>query len=242
VIQVAAKGRTNIVDGFTITGGRYSKNLGYAVFPVRSTAGLIDHNEVTGSEDSGIYIGQSSGVTIEKNHVSDCRVGYEVENSSQIDVLDNTASGNSVGISVFVLPLLDVKATSDVRVEKNVMNQNNRVLIRDPDDPLEQIPAGVGLLIVGADRVTATQNRAMHNNSAGIIVGRLPPALASLDPLIDPFPDGNEIRDNVALQNGDDVDPLLAPIPGSDLLWDLTGSANTWAGNVFHTSFPGFLD
>ena len=229
------------VDNFTVSGGRYRDNEEYAIFPVRSTNGLVDHNQVTGSEDSGIYIGQSSDVTIEKNRVSDCRVGFEVENSSQIDVLQNTASDNSIGIFVFVLPLLDVKATSDIRVQDNVLNRNNRLLVRDPGDPFAQIPAGVGLLIIGADNSLASSNIAMHNDSAGIIVGQVPPPLAELDPDIDPLPDHNEIVNNVALANGDDIDPLLAPFPGSDLLWDFTGEDNCWSGNIFQTSFPDEL-
>jgi hypothetical protein len=40
------------------------------------------------------------------------------------------------------------------------------------------------------------------------------------------------------LHNGSNPDPRLAPLPGADLLWDLSGTANCWAGNVFTTSFP----
>ena len=81
-------------------------------------------------------------------------------------------------------------------------------------------------------------NLAIENHTAGIVVAQLPSALAALDPRIDPFPDDNEIRDNVAMQNGDAPDPKIAPFPGSDLLWDFSGTGNCWAGNIFKTSFP----
>jgi len=82
------------------------------------------------------------------------------------------------------------------------------------------------------------QNITIQNKSAGIVVIQLPPAVAALDPRINPFPDDNEIRDNLALQNGDDPDTKLDPFSAGDLLWDFSGTGNCWAGNVFKTSFP----
>jgi hypothetical protein len=68
-----------------------------------------------------------------------------------------------------------------------------------------------------------------------------PPAATALDPRINPFPDNNEIRNNVTLSNGANPDPKIAPLPGADLVWDFSGSGNCWANNVFQTSFPDTL-
>jgi hypothetical protein len=76
------------------------------------------------------------------------------------------------------------------------------------------------------------------NLTAGILIAQLPPEAASQDPRIDPFPDHNEIRNNVTLENGADPDPKIAPLPGADLVWDTSGSGNCWAGNTFQSSFP----
>lgn len=231
------------VDDFTISHGRYRDNAEYAIFPIFATRGVIESNDVSGSEDSGIYVGQSSRVAIRKNHVTDCRVGFEIENSSLIDVHQNIGTDNSIGIFVFVLAGLDVTTTSDIRVTGNRLTRNNRPLAPyDPTNPFAQIPAGVGLLNLGADRLLARHNTAMHNDSGGIIIAQVPPALASLDPRIDPFPDDNEIRNNVTLHNGDNPDPLLAPFPGADLLWDGSGADNCWHRNVFKTAFPELPD
>lgn len=227
------------VDNFKISQGRYSDNEEYAIFPVHSSNGRIELNQVSGSEDSGIYVGQSQDVVITKNHTTDCRVGFEIENSNGIDIEENEANNNSIGISIFVLPGLSITSTSDIIVNRNVLNKNNRTLPpADPANPFENIPGGIGLLNVGGDRVVVRRNIAMNNDSAGIALVQLPAKLAALDPRIDPLPDGNAIRNNVTLQNGDHPHPLLGSLPGSDLLWDGTGADNCWSDNVFKTTFP----
>jgi parallel beta-helix repeat protein len=196
----------------------------------------------TGSNDTGIYVGQSSNVVIEKNQTRDCTLGIEVENSTNIAIRENTSSDNSIGILVQCLPGLVRTATSDVSVSKNVLIGNNRPNpVTDPGDLLSVLPSGVGFFNVAGDRVKVRENIVLSNNSGGILVAQLPPALAALDPRINPLPDNNEIRDNVVLQNGRHPDPKLGPFPGSDLLWDFSGAGNCWASNVFSTAFPAPL-
>jgi len=227
------------VDDFRVSQGTYVDNDEYGVFPIFSSGGLIDLNHVSGSNDTGIYVGQSSNVAIEKNQTRDCTLGIEIENSTNIAIRENTSSDNSIGILVQLLPGLDRTATTDVSVSKNVLIGNNRPNpATDPGDLLSLLPSGVGFFNVAGDRVNVRENIVLSNNSVGILVAQLPPALAALDPRINPLPDNNEIRDNVALQNGRHPDPKLGPFPGSDLLWDFSGAGNCWASNVFSTAFP----
>ncbi len=227
------------VDTFHISHGEYIDNHEYGVFPVLSFNGLIDFNHVSGANDTGIYVGQSQGVVITKNRVTDCTVGIEVENSSNITVDDNTARGNAVGILVSLLPGLEVTASRDITVANNVLTRNNRPNpVTDPSDVLSRLPSGIGVLNLGGDSVLVKGNIVTQNKSAGIAIVQVPPEFAALDPRIDPVPDHNAIRHNVAVQNGSDPDPKIAPFPGSDLLWDLSGTGDCWARNVFQTSFP----
>jgi parallel beta-helix repeat protein len=227
------------VDNFHITDGTYIDNKEYGIFPIQSSGGVVDFNSVSGSHDAGIYVGQSNDVVIKKNQARDCTIGIEIENCSNIDVLKNTAKGNSIGIVVQLRPGLGVTVTSDITVIGNRLIANNRANpVTDPDELLSLLPSGIGFLNVGGDNVLVRINTVSRNNTAGIIVAQLPPVVAALDQRINPFPDNNEIRDNVALQNGDDPDPKIAPLPGSDLLWDFSGVGNCWRGNEFKTSFP----
>jgi len=230
------------VDHFKLTQGKYNNNSEYGIFPILSSDGLIESNQVSGSDDTGIYVGQSSNVLVKHNRVSDSTVRIEIENSSNISVVENSSLGNCVGILVDVLPGLDVTRTTEVEIIGNVLRRNNRLNpVTDPSDLLSQLPIGLGLLNLGGDDVIIKNNIVTQNVSAGIAVAQLPAAIAALDPRIDPFPDDNQVLDNVSLRNGSSPDPKLAPLPGVDLLWDFSGSGNCWAHNFFETSFPSPL-
>jgi parallel beta-helix repeat protein len=224
---------------FRIASGRASFNGQYGIFALHSSGGLIEENRVSDSDDTGIYVGQSEDVVVRKNSVVDCTVGIEIENTVGVRVQGNRAFGNSTGILIVVLPGLETTRTDRVTVAENVLAENNRPNpVTDPADILSLLPAGVGLLNVGGDGVEVLANLAAGNDSAGIAVFQLPPDAASLDPRIDPFPDRNDIRDNVCLNNGRQVDPKFAPLPGGDLVWDTSGQGNCWSHNLAKITFP----
>jgi parallel beta-helix repeat protein len=224
---------------FEVTGGTYSGNGEYGIFALHSEDGRIVGNSVSGSNDTAIYVGQSRGIMVGDNVVDDSTVGIEVENSLHVTVSANRCVGNSAGILVDVLPGLDETVTNDITVRNNLLLDNNRANpVTDPNDILSLLPSGVGLLNVGGDGLTVTGNIVTGNVTAGILIAQLPPDAAALDPRINPFPDHNEIRKNVSLENGGSPDPKIAPLPGADLVWDTSGSDNCWAGNTFETSFP----
>lgn len=232
----------NRVDNYQIDHAEFADNLAYGIFPIRSSQGLIEFNRVSGSDDTGIYIGQSSGAVIQKNHVTDCTVGISAEVSSNITVQDNRVMDNTIGILAAVLPGLSVTETANVQINDNVIMRNNRPNpVSDPTEILSQLPSGVGILIFGADHGTVADNRVVDNNSVGIAVIQVPPALAALDPRINPFPDHNEIIKNVVLSNGSNPDPKIAPLPPGDLIWDLSGTGNCWSDNTYKASFPPLL-
>jgi hypothetical protein len=96
---------------------------------------------------------------------------------------------------------------------------------------------------VAADTNQVAHNAVTGNNSVGIGVAnfcvafRLSPGeCATLD--IDPNPDGNQILFNTVTGNGTSPDPKIAPFPGTDLLWDGTGTGNCWEKNLAGTTFP----
>jgi parallel beta-helix repeat protein len=229
------------VDGFEVSHGVFRDNEEYGVFPVLSSNGVIDFNDVSGSNDAGIYVGLSSDIVVKHNHVTDSTTGIEIENSARIEADHNLATDNTIGVLVVLLPGLPVKTLSDVVVTSNVLNGNNRPNPYgepDPEEIVSLLPSGIGLLVVAGDGGVLQHNVAKHNNSAGIAVVSLSPDLAELDDQIDPEPDGYQIVDNVALQNGTEPDPNLGLPQGADLFWDGTGSDNCWASNVFMTSIP----
>jgi parallel beta-helix repeat protein len=230
------------VDGFAIIGGTFVDNEEYGIFPVRSSNGVITANEASGSDDTGIYVGQSTNVAISANKAELNTIGLDVENSKLIDVTGNRAMGNTLGLVVQALPGLSIPNTTDVTVRGNRFSNNNRPNpSTDPDDLLSRLPAGTGVLTIDADRVTIEGNVVTGNDSVGIGLIALPPNVAALDPRVDALPNDDHVIGNTVLGNGGNPDPLLAPFPGGDLIWDGTGTGNCWAGNNYATAFPSPL-
>jgi parallel beta-helix repeat protein len=229
------------VDGVAVRDAIYSGTEEYAIFPICSSNGAIEGNQVEGTDDDAIYVGNSHDIVVEGNHATDSTVGVEIENSTGLVVRDNTTIGNTSGIVTFVLPGLAVPVTDDVLIERNVVTHNNRPNpVLPSEDIVGLIPAGTGILTVGADRVTVRENRVIGNDSGGIAVIALP--FPNPDPRVDPLPDSNQVIGNVALGNGRDPDTLRSPYPGADLIYDGSGSDTCFADNVFATSVPPALE
>jgi parallel beta-helix repeat protein len=230
------------VDNFTIANGSYDDNEEYGIYPSHSTNGLVEGNRASGAEDAGIYIGQSDSVVIRNNQSTGNLVGIEIENSTHVAAIDNLARDNSAGIAVILLPNLSVTVVEDIALTGNTSINNNRPNDNtDPSEIFSALPGGLGVLVLGGDRVELRANRVTSNGSAGIAVVRVPPELADQDPSIDPLPDQILVTGNTVLHNGAHPDPRIAPFPPADLLWDGSGTANYWVNNRFQTSYPAPL-
>ncbi len=226
------------VDGFRIAHGRYADNEDYGPFPVCSQHGVIEFNQVSGTDDAGIYVGNDLGVTVRKNHVTGCAIGVEIENSRQSVVQDNKAIGNTVGILVSLVPGVPVAVNDDTVIEGNVVDRNNlpNPIPAGSGDDVGLLPTGSGILNVGGDHVSIRRNVVIGNDSVGVGIVHSP--FGPLDPRLEVNPDGNEVRANTVLQNGHHPDPVRAQTPGVDIAYDATGHDNCFADNVFGTEFP----
>ena len=226
------------VDRFRVHGGKYLDNEEYGIFPICSRNGSIDDNRVEGTEDAGIYVGDDERITVTGNHVTRCTIGIELENSSQVIARGNKLIGNTTGILVVVLPGLPKPFTEDVLIERNVVNKNDfpNPVPAESGEPEGLLPTGTGILNIGGDRVLIRDNVVSQNDSLGIAILANP--FAALDSRMEPFPDGNEVRGNVILQNGRNPDTERLQTPGVDILYDGSGTGNCFAQNRFQTEYP----
>jgi parallel beta-helix repeat protein len=223
------------VDGFRVSGGRYIDNEEYGVFPRCSRDGLIDQNSGSGGDDALIYVGVDDNVTVKKNKVTGGVIGVELENTLNSVVTGNKLSGNVAGILVVVLPGLPTMATENALIARNVIRANNRPNPFPPpipplEDDLQLLPSGTGILNVSGDAITIRDNVVNKNDSAGIgiVANPLIPGLV---------PDDNRVIGNTVLHNGGNPDLDHGGIPG-DIVYDLSGSNNCFADNVFKTDVP----
>lgn len=230
------------VDGFAISHVTATDDGDYGLFPIHSAHGTIAGCTASGHRDTGIYVGQSTEVVIVGCRAFANVVGFDVENSSRIRLLDNKTFNNTAGVLVTLLPGLEVKSASDVVVKGNLVHGNNNVNFGDPGDDVSAVPQGTGILVLGVDRVTVVANVVTHNDAFGIGVGSslLFGLLAGIPPAafadIEPNLDGIRVVGNSVKENGHASE--TPSFPGVDLLWDGSGTGDRWAGNRFDTSFP----
>lgn len=223
------------VAGFALRDIVAVDNGEYGLFPIFSS-GIVERCVASGHSDTGIYIGQSSQVVIRDNTAFGNVNGIEVENSTDIQVIGNNTYGNTAGILVVLLPGFATKASSNILVEGNQVNDNN--LPNFSTGGFERfVPAGSGILVVGTDQTTVRNNTVHGNSFVGIAVANtgLLAQLAGVPIDVEPFPDGARVENNTVTQNGG-AQPIPFLPPGTDLLWDGTGVGACWTGNTFLTS------
>ena len=236
----------NAVHGFTLSDVVAQDNGEYGLFPVHSSDGLIERCRASGHDDTGIYVGQDTNITV-RSSVTFANVnGIEFENSHFVRAVDNESFDNVVGILVVLLPGLDVKTSSDVQLVKNHVHDNNHLNFAPPGDLASFVPSGSGILVVGADRVTVEGNLVTGNQFTGIgvastlVLGQLAGLPPDAFSDIEPDPDGDRIVRNRVTGNGSVASPIPF-IPAADLLFVPAGTGNCWSRNRFGTSFPDVL-
>jgi parallel beta-helix repeat protein len=236
------------VDDWSVDFCRTNDNVEYGIFPSHCGPGTVAFNTATGSNDTGIYVGQSHDIRVTMNLATGNVSGFEIENSSNVRLDHNVAIGNTGGILSFTLPFLDVPQNADNRIDHNLVVDNDRPnTCTDPDDAVCAVLSGTGILVLAADQNRVDHNLVLGNDTFGIAVadfcvaqGIDPDTCAALG--IEPSSDDTRVRFNVVQGNGGNPDPRLITLDFAvDLAWDGTGTGNCWTGNKAGTSFPPML-
>jgi cytochrome c peroxidase len=234
-------------DNWQVEANRVNDNGEYGIFPSHCGPGSVTGNIATGSNDTGIYIGQSHDVRVSHNVATGNVSGFELENCTHVRMDHNLATGNTGGILTFTNVFLDVKENTNNRVDHNRVHANNKPnTCLDPSDEVCAVPQGTGLLVLAADANQVDHNIVTDNDSFGIAVanfcvgnGLTPEQCAALD--IEPNPDHDRILENRASGNGSAPASSVPSAFAVDLAWDTTGVDNCWKHNVVGTQFPDTL-
>jgi parallel beta-helix repeat protein len=195
------------------TRGPNPDNGAYALYPVECEDVLMEDNVVIGASDAGIYLGQSMNAIVRRNRVEQNVIGIEVENSFDVDVYENVATGNTSGVLVITLPNLPVKDGRRTRVYDNQIVENN-IDNFAPGGVATAIPPGSGLLIVNNDEVevfgnTFRDNKTLHVSVLGFNTVTLltDGEVINNDPQLDSYSESIYLHDNSFEGGGDDPAP-----------------------------------
>lgn len=245
---IKSKGADDIVYHairVTWTAGPRASNGAYGIYPVESTNILVDGSEVSGASDAGIYVGQSSRITVRNSVATDNVAGIEIENSRNAIVERNFVSRNTGGILVFDLPDLPVMGGGNVLVRHNLVASNTTANFAPEGNIVASVPRGTGIMVMANENVWVGQNLLYNNPTAPIMVIAYP--MAFDDPDYNPYPRDVTIDRNMVDEGGTDpqiegAESLLAAFGGAlpPVMWDGLSAGEERATLWVHPDLPGW--
>ena len=184
---------------------------GYGIYPVSCKNVLVENSTSDGASDTGIYVGQSDGIVVRNNVLTNNVAGIEIENSFNADVTANDSHDNTVGFLVFDLPNLPQVGGHNVRVYNNTFTNNNHPNFGDPSGTVALVPAGTGGAVMANSKVEVFGNTFSGNSAAGFSAISCFAALGQSACTTgtsgyNPFPSQISVHDNTFTNNG--TDPL----------------------------------
>ena len=213
----------------------------YGVYPVECAGVLVEGCTVSGISDAAIYVGSSRDIVVRNNEVFNNVAGIEIENCTAALVTNNSAHHNTAGSWSSCCPIIRLKVGLDTRVINNRSWANNHENFGKSGTLIANLPTGIGILVMAADRTEVTQNWIADNDSYGVVVGALsqPGGEHKLD--VEPNSDHTLIAGNTYQNNGRHPHPAYTErrkAPGGDLFWDGSGVGNQWRETGDLVTFP----
>jgi parallel beta-helix repeat protein len=234
------------VNHFNIENNVSINNEENGIWPTLSANGQVKKNVAYGSKDSALWVEASQNVRVINNDLHHSPTGLEITISKDVSVEGNDIHDNTVGIGLYHPAAAGLPqdewpqyAFGDWHIVNNYVHDNNEPNTATGGE-VALLPPGLGMLILGVDRVDVQQNRIEKNDFVG--VGMIDWCVALGDPgCFDPenalppgFHDtaldyiqivGNKFAGN---HTGPDLVLPFGTLPASDVLYvgaDLFGVA-----------------
>jgi nitrous oxidase accessory protein NosD len=209
--------------GLVVRNVKAWNNDRYGITKFNSTGGQFLHNVATGSEDAGIYIGDSpmANTFIAGNDVWNNGFGILARNAQHTSIQFNNVHDNCIGIFVWWLP----GVAGESNISFNTAQHNNRFCARSEEVRFNY--SGSGIALMGAHDVVVQDNSVLGNRGGTRVSGGIVVLSGKFDG--GPVSTGNTVRGNTAF--GD------AP---ADIV-NRSGGRNTFRGNFCTRSIPDGL-
>ena len=245
---------TRYLDNFKIERNETVNNLENGIWPTLSANGLVKRNVSYGSDDAALWVEASENIRVIKNELYDSPTGLEITVSHNVVAQHNDVHDNVVGIGLYhalgagIPPLQPPDRNGDWEISQNHVYNNNKV--NDVTGGLvSQLPSGIGILLVGVDRVTLDRNEVHDNKTMGLTITDWCTAAGCPNPypptIPNPLPEHNDITANVFTHNGYDPDPSdpLYALIASDITYIVAvfggvDTDNCFADNTYTKAFP----
>jgi hypothetical protein len=209
---------TRYVDNFTIERNESINNLENGIWPTLSANGLVKRNVAYGSDDAALWVEASENIRVIENELFDSATGLEITVSQNVEAKQNDVHDNTVGIGLYhalgagLPPLEPLDRNGDWEITNNNVHSNNSTNNAPPGSLAAMLPPGIGILLVGVDRVTVERNQVENNNTIGLAVADW----CLVAPCPSPFPPGipNTVPENNTFVSNTLTNNGLAPASG----------------------------
>jgi parallel beta-helix repeat protein len=203
---------TRYLDDFKIERNESINNLENGIWPTLSANGLVKRNVSYGSEDSALWVEASENVRVLNNELYDSPTGMEITVSNNILVKKNNIHDNTAGIGLYhalgagLPPLQPLDRNGDWQIIDNHVHDNNSTNSAPPGSLSALLPPGLGIGVIGVDRVQLEGNLVENNHTFGIAMADWCLVTTCPNPypptLPDSYPDDNTVVSNTLNNNG----------------------------------------
>ena len=212
-------------QGLKISHVRAVDNGVYGIARFDSNDGYIRDSAASGSDEAGLYVGDSpeSHALVEDNRAWDNGYGIFVRHVHEATVRDNHVWANCLGM--FFLDDGQPEGNGDNLILRNKVRNNNRTC-----EASDGVPAlsGGGIVLYGSQRNVVARNTVTGNRGSSPVSGGIVLATATLTS--GKGADGNLVIRNRASNNSP-----------ADLVQTTGSTGNTFVGNRCRTSLPAAL-
>ncbi|MFZ6750861.1 parallel beta-helix domain-containing protein [Undibacterium sp. Ren11W] len=147
-----------------------TSKMAYGLYPVNSDNIIVKNSKVIGSEDAGIYVGQSQNIRVSNNEVYLNVAGVEIENSLNAIVENNDLHDNTGGVLVFSLPgTYRFKKGSGVLIQNNNIHDNNTPVAANASGFVTSVPVGTGIMVLAADNTEIKNNIITNHKTTSVL-------------------------------------------------------------------------
>lgn len=215
------------VQKFTIQGNESVNNLENGIWPTLSAKGSVKKNVSYGAQDSALWVEASEDVKVMQNELYDSPTGLEVTISKGVKATKNYIHDNTVGVGLYHPNGAGMTSPPSLLAGGDWVFKSNRIVNNNRPNTVMSglvsgLPPGLGVLLVGVDRVTVEKNEITGNDFVGVAMLDWCIALdgssnaCNLDPpLFQPAPDNNLVRGNTLGNNGNNPPPgIFASLAG----------------------------
>ena len=163
------------VNHFNIENNVSINNLENGIWPTLSANGQVKKNIAYGSLDSALWVEASENIRVIENDLSTSPTGLEVTISKNLSIENNNVHHNTVGIGLYHPAAAGLDSPwpypelGNWRLVNNNVHDNN---LPNPGEPgsseTSALPPGIGILVLGVDRVDVLRNRIEKNGYVGV--------------------------------------------------------------------------